>query len=269
MTINANTKIAALLKHNPVALEAIISLSSRFEKLRNPLLRKLMAGRTSIAMASKIGGCSVKDFYQKLKPLGFEADEEITDEIVQEQNNLPDFVKNITPSQLVELDVRPIIEHGNDPLNLILQKVRSVKPQQVLKLINSFEPTPLVLLLEKQGFESYAEHINSDLVFTYFYKRNNSPANEPVQVAGNSETWDEVASRFGSNLVTIDVRQLEMPLPMITILDALSTLPEGHALFVYHKRIPLFLIPELADRKFNYRVREISDSEVHLLIYKD
>jgi hypothetical protein len=54
MLINSQTKIAALLKHNPDALEAIVPLSPDFKKLRNPVLRKLMAGRTSIAMASKM-----------------------------------------------------------------------------------------------------------------------------------------------------------------------------------------------------------------------
>ena len=74
MLINEQTKIAALLKHHPDALEKIISLSSDFKKLRNPLLRKLMAGRTSIAMASKIGGCLPEDFFKILAPLGFEKD---------------------------------------------------------------------------------------------------------------------------------------------------------------------------------------------------
>ena len=64
MTINANTKIAALLKANPDALEAIISISPKFNKLKNPLLRKLMASRTSISMASKVAGCSVKHFFE-------------------------------------------------------------------------------------------------------------------------------------------------------------------------------------------------------------
>ena len=53
-------KIAALLKQHPDALETIVTLSPDFKKLK-PILRKLMAGRTSIAMASKIGGCR-RDF---------------------------------------------------------------------------------------------------------------------------------------------------------------------------------------------------------------
>jgi hypothetical protein len=75
-------------------------------------------------------------------------------------------------------------------------------------------------------------------------------------------------ARYKDKIQTIDVRSLEMPLPMLTILEALDTLPVETALYVYHKRIPVFLIPELAQRKFEYRVKEISESEVHLLIFK-
>lgn len=59
MIINSNTKISALIKQNPDALEVVISISPKFVKLRNPLLRKVIAGRTSITMASKLGGCTV------------------------------------------------------------------------------------------------------------------------------------------------------------------------------------------------------------------
>ena len=52
MIINANTKIAAVLKHRPEALEAIIGINPKFKKLRNPLLRKLMAVRRSRAVAA-------------------------------------------------------------------------------------------------------------------------------------------------------------------------------------------------------------------------
>jgi uncharacterized protein (DUF2249 family) len=55
---------------------------------------------------------------------------------------------------------------------------------------------------------------------------------------------------------------------MLTILDALDNLPDGEALYVVHKRIPVFLLPELADRKFDYRIKDVADGEVYLLIFK-
>src|SRR5665647_3009552 len=111
MIINANTKIAAVLKQKPDALEAIISISPRFVKLRNPILGKLMAGRTTLALAAKIGACEVKDIYDKIKPLGFEIDVETLPDNV-EKNALPGFITSLKPADIVELDVRPIIASG-------------------------------------------------------------------------------------------------------------------------------------------------------------
>lgn len=268
MTINANTKIASILKSRPDALEAIISISPRFEKLRNPVLRKLMAGRTSIAMATRLGGCQLKDFFTKLAPLGFEIDTE-TKSIIDEKVPVPNFITNLRKEQLITLDVRPVISSGKDPLNIILEKVKAIQAGQVLKIINSFEPTPLILMLQKKGFETYADNINEGLVETYFFKPVNSEVETPVEIVKPKTGWDEVLKNFENKLVEVDVRNLEMPLPMMTILEALENLPCDNALFVYHKRIPVFLLPELADKGFEYRINELSNGEVHLLIFKD
>ena len=268
MTINANTKIATLLKQSPGALEAIISIDSKFEKLRNPLLRKLMAARTSIRMASKISGSSLEDFYSKLEPLGFEIDKTIPGDTNEERPAVPAFFNALKLGQIVEFDVRPITDANEDPLTLIIKKVKSILPGQALKIINSFEPTPLILLLEKRGFESYVDVVNDQLVETYFYKKDNDKV-AIGEAEDRKEDWDECLEKFQNKVQTIDVRALEMPGPMLTILDALEKLPSDNALFVYHKRIPVFLLPELKDRKFDYRIKEISDNEVHLLIFKD
>ena len=266
MTINANTKIAAILKQRPEALEAIISLSPKFNKLRNPLLRKLMASRTSISMASKVGGCTVDDFFEKLGPLGFEAG---LSPIVEEEKSepAPPFMQTISEKSVVELDVRPIIESGKDPLNIITKRIKELKNGEVLKLVNSFEPVPLIQILSKQGFDYYVEPVNENLVNTYFHKTHDHKT--PGTIKNHTgEGWQEIMIKFENHLATVDVRHLEMPLPMITILDALDKLPAGYALFVYHKRIPVFLLPELAERKFDHRIKEISDGEVHLLIFR-
>ena len=269
MTINANTKIASLIKQHPDALETIVGISPKFTKLRNPILRKVIAGRTSIAMASKMGGCSVDDFFNKLQPLGFEIDK--TAKVIyngDETNPVPEFMKNIQADKIIELDVRTAIESGKDPLNIIVQKVKTLQTGDVLKIVNSFEPTPLIHLLGNQGFESFTEMISDELVNTYFYKKTDSAIPATTSTT-NASDWDEVLKRFSDKLETIDVRNLEMPLPMHTILESLENLSVGKALFVYHKRIPVFLLPELETQQFSYRIKEISDGEVHLLIYQD
>lgn len=266
-TINSSTKISTLLKESPDALDAIISISPKFNKLRNPLLRKLMAARTSINMASKVGGCTVNDFFKKLEPLGFTVDDNLVDSDSSDQKLVPAFVQNIATADIVELDVRTEIGSGKDPLNLIMKAVKQMQPGQVLKLINSFEPVPLMLLLEKQGFESYAETIDDNLVHTFFHKNQATQIKEADTGKAN-EGWDEILQQFTGKMETVDVRQLEMPLPMLTILEALDKLPDEKALYVIHKRIPVFLLPELSERKFDYRIKEVEDGEVYLLIFR-
>lgn len=271
MLINSQTKIAALLKHHPDALEAIVTLSSDFKKLRNPILRKLMAGRTTISMASKIGGCKPADFFDVLKPYGFEIDKSCQpeEEIISKKKELPQFMQNIHTESLIPLDVRSMLAGGNDPLKLIQQTVKDLQINQVLKIINTFEPTPLIHLLEKQGFQSYTDFVNKDLVETYFFNAGVTESTLEEVKTDESNDWDVLLEQYRNHLQQIDVRHLEMPQPMMSILETLETLPADTALFVYHKRIPVFLLSELKERKFDYRIKNISDSEVNLLIFRN
>jgi uncharacterized protein (DUF2249 family) len=267
MTINANTKIAPILKQNANALEAIISISNKFEKLRNPLLRKVMAGRTTLSMASRFGGCRLDDFYEKLEPLGFEIDRQ-TKPVEEKKKPVPQFILSISKEKLKELDVRPVIASGRDPLNIIMQKVKTIQSGEVLKIVNTFEPTPLIMLLQKRGFETYADKISDDHVETYFYKSSKADQPEIKQDAAPPTDWDQILEKFTDEIKIIDVRHLPMPQPMITILETLDTLPPNTALYIYHKRIPVFLLPELEQRGFEHRIKEISDGEVHLMIFR-
>lgn len=273
MLINEKTKIAALLKHHPDALEAIVSIAPDFKKLRNPILRKLMAGRTSISMASKVGGCSPEDFFKVLAPLGFEVDDSavlVEDKV--DNTPLPEYLTSLDKSQIKEFDVRQILASGQDPLRAIQEKVRDLKNNEVLVIINNFEPVPLIKLLEKQGFLSHVNYINEDRIDTYFYRDNNATNTDSTpQLEAAQETssdWDELLQSYEGKLQNIDVRHLEMPMPMMTILEALDNLPKDMALYVHHKRIPVFLLTELKDRNFEFRIKDIQPGEVYLLIFK-
>lgn len=267
MVINPNTKIASILKEKPEALDAIISLSPRFEKLRNPVMRRLMAGRTSLSMASKLGGCQVVDFYNTLKPLGFVIDENYALQTGQ-PNPLPGFLKSLKKEDILEFDVRPILQAGTDPLQQILERIKSVQPGQALKIINTFEPTPLMLLLQKKGYETFTDELSKDLFETYFYKQSEVVSEKAAAKTGDSD-WDALVRKYERQTTGIDVRFLEMPQPMMRILEALEKMNTNEALYVYHKRVPVFLLPELNDRNFEYRIKEVSDGEVHMLIFKN
>ncbi len=269
MVINSDTKIAAILKQHPDALEAIISIDQKFGKLRNPLLRKLMAGRTSIAMASKIAGCRIEDFFSKLKPLGFvPANNNKKEEINLISMESKEFLKMVNPEMIVDLDVRPVLAGGTDPFHIIMDSVNNLKEGQVLRIINTFAPMPLVSVLGKKGFESYIDQVELQLVHAYFYKRPDVNTEVRVEVKDVAVAWNDIAEKYKEDMVEIDVRNLEMPQPMHKILEALEVLPEGKALFVHHKKIPVFLLPELADRKFEYRLNEKGEGNIEMIIFR-
>lgn len=266
MKINADTRISAVLKLHPDALEAIVSIHPHYKKLRNPVLRKLMAGRTSIRQAAKIAGCKPEDFFRKLEPLGFEIERSVTPEET-EQIKLPAFMIGLTQKNMETFDVRPILASGSDPLQQILQKINSIKEGGVLKIVNTFEPVPLISLLKKQGFESHTM-IRPDGIFeTYFHKP--GAVSEIVPTAGGpvAEDWAARMEQFRNRMTETDVRSFEMPQPMMMILEALEKLPAGNALFVHHKRVPVFLLPELQERGLEYRLREIDADNVQMLIF--
>ncbi len=246
------------------ALDTIVSISPKFEKLRNPILRKLMASRASIQMACKIASCSVEEFFNKLRPLGFVCSYSNIEEKTKE-NTIPDFIKLITTTNLIELDVRPILNSGQDPLNQILNTINDANKFDIIKIINSFEPSPLIEVLKKQGFEHYVERISDDQVNTYF--NNKLGNNIDLTTNNNKSNFDEVLEKFDSKLIEIDVRNLEMPMPMMNILSALENLKNDEALFVFHKKIPVFLLPELAERNFDYAFKEIDEHNVNMIIF--
>lgn len=218
-------------------------------------------------MASRIGGCKVRDFFEQLKPLKFEV-EELPPEKSYGAAVLPDFLRNKKEEEMEVLDVRPILDADRDPLKIILEQLKRLAPGKVLKIINTFEPSPLIELLKRKGYESYSQTVHPDLNETYIYRRKKSQDIEGEPEVTLDE-WEAVLSRYQHQLVRIDVRQLPMPQPMITILEALESLPKGSALFVQHKKIPVFLLPELKDKGFAWSIQETDGEGVQLLIFRE
>lgn len=265
MLIGAHTKIAAILRQDSNALEAIVSLHPAFEKLRNPFLRKLMAARTSVGTAAAIAGVPLEAFLSKLHSIGFDIESSPPLEN-EDPARPPAFLNGIQKDALSTLDVRPVLASGADPLTAITRTIKTMKPGEILRIINSFYPEPLIQLLTSQGYESWCETIHTTQVDCYFRKPLIEKESAPAQEDNN---FDEMLLKYQHQLLRIDVRNLPMPQPMITILETLNSLPEGSALLVLHKRIPVFLLPELRTRNFEFRTRQMDDGSIQLIIFKD
>lgn len=273
-TITVKTKISELIRSNPKSVDAIASIAKPLEKLRNPILRKIMASRVTIAEAAKMGGATVEDFKRALAPLGFRFEDGENSKEVNASEPKPDWLTGATHSDINRYDVRPIIDDGADPLKEILHRFKEVEPGKILCVINSFVPTPLIHLLKQEKAEdSFVEKVSEKEFHTYFLKK----SKEPTQLAqttdekllmDNEAMFNEVVAKFSEDKIRrIDVRAFEMPGPMEIILKEIQQLPKGNALYVDHKRVPVYLLEELADKNLEVHVFNIAEGDVKMLIF--
>ena len=275
MVINKHTRVSEVIKANADSIAAIAELAKPLRKLKNPLLRRVMAPRVTLAEAAAIGGCSVADFKRVLEPLGFIFTEDEALEshpAADNQRGRPAWLLEAGDDRMVYFDVRDIIESGGDPLKEILQRYGALPPGDVLCIVNSFIPYPLINLLEKKGAQSFVETVENQLHYTWFSKGAGHGEVDRTPVADHmtmhdADSFDRVVGRYAESQVRrIDVRHLPMPLPMQTILEALPELGEGDALYVQHKRIPLHLLEALEDQPYAIHIHEVGEGDVRMLI---
>jgi len=147
MKITAKTRISEILKHRPEALNLIADLSPKLAKLRNPILRKIMAPRATIEMACHISGLKPDDFFLALHKLGFEGE------------NLGDFSLKITKAErnsqnvVVRFEVEDYwVEHYYNP-NIFDDDLNSQVEEDKIKFLkdmaNKFSEEKTILESEK------------------------------------------------------------------------------------------------------------------------
>jgi tRNA 2-thiouridine synthesizing protein A len=72
----------------------------------------------------------------------------------------------------------------------------------------------------------------------------------------------------GPRRITLDVRGLPPPLPLVRVLERLETLAAGEQLELVHDRRPMLLYPQLEARGFAHETNETEPGVVRVLILK-
>lgn len=139
----------------------------------------------------------------------------------------------------VELDVRPMLERGEEPFNAIMTTVAALSPGQGLRLIAPFRPQPLFSVLARQGFDHEVVELEGGDFEVRFTRPQPEVTGSDSYV--DAATWPEPA-------VALDLSDLEPPQPMVRILSKLEEMAEGEVLFAVLAREPMFLFPELSKR---------------------
>lgn len=151
-------------------------------------------------------------------------------------------------TDFVDLDVRPILKRGGEPFEHIMAAVVALRPDQGLRLLATFKPTPLLSVLGSRGYTHSAREIGEgdwEVLFT--------PA--PIAVAASTPAVDndDAAQSWPAPAITLDHRDLDPPEPMVRILAALESMRRGEVLAALLCRDPIFLLPELVQRGHAWR----------------
>jgi uncharacterized protein (DUF2249 family) len=71
---------------------------------------------------------------------------------------------------MATLDVRPILNSGGEPFDLIMQTVSQLQDNEHLELFVPFEPVPLYTVLGQMGYSHKTQRLDNGDFHIVFYK---------------------------------------------------------------------------------------------------
>jgi uncharacterized protein (DUF2249 family) len=151
----------------------------------------------------------------------------------------------------VKLDVREEIQNGREPIGKIMRAVTHLKDSEQLLLIAPFEPAPLYAVLAQKGFSHESKPTATGDWEVLFTRGSRDPASPSAAPAPSQPPQgSKPGSCSGPPVLEVDACGLEPPQPLVKILEALTTLPEGARLLARTDRRPMHLYAQLEERGF-------------------
>jgi uncharacterized protein (DUF2249 family) len=262
--ILASSKISEVLKRYPDLLEVLVDLTPAFGKLRNPVLRRVQTRLVTVQQAAGIAEIDPGQLVRTLnQAVGISPPDHVPNDFAATMASRKRPIWLDAAPVVRELDVRAMLEKGQEPFRLITGTAREVQEREVLRLVANFEPLPLYDALAKQGFSHWAESIGGGDWQVYFH-RDRWTGPMKAHAVSISVDWDAPAT----SEVTIDVSELVPPEPMVKILQALESLPDGARLLVHHVRRPMHLYDRLDEMGYAHETRELAPDRVEVMIQK-
>ena len=262
--ITADVTIARLLESYPQLIDALADYHPHFRRLRNPVIRRVLAPRVTVEQAARMAGIVPAILLEEVRRAVGDCERwRASDSDAARVDAVPDIPRpaeltSLPASRIRTVDVREDVRRGEEPFAKIMAAVKALGPDHILVVRAPFEPIPLYDVLAKRGLAHWTERHAPDDWAAWFYR-------EVAKAA--AETKPTASSKTGDKAVrVIDVRGLEPPQPMVRVLEALDELGPGSRLEVLHDRRPVFLYPQLDDRGFAHETDEPEPGLVRIVI---
>ena len=250
MSFTLKTKISTALKERPDLKEVLPAFHPAFKKLQNPILARTLTRLVTIEDAAKIAGVDPEAMLTVMNIPGVPAElpkKSATAETAETAETPPWF----KPELVTELDVREQLAAGSDPFKEIIGATRELPAGGILNLIASFEPAPMIRVLQKQGWVSWVRWEGEACHVAFWYADKKKLDGSDKGAALDDERKDKNTSGW-----TINVRGLEPPQPMVYVLRALEDEEMVLPLTIRHQRVPSILYSHLEELGYKWTTTE-------------
>ncbi len=262
MVILAKTKIADAIKEYPQLKEFLISLSPKFEKLKNPMIFKLVSKWATFHDASRISGLSICELLHSVNRfIGTEEEliksspeciKRIREELKKEEKKeepLPIWIRNT--KRIIQIDVT----HRDDFFfPEVYSAIKKLNENEVLLIINSFYPSPLISILSEEGYDYFLKKDENQEIFELYIKGNKKEI---------LSDWHKIKENFD----VLDVRGWRED-PFTTIIKKANETPEGDGFKIIQYFYPEPLINMIKPLGFDVLVEKKNPLEHHVYFYR-
>jgi hypothetical protein len=167
LIITPHTKLLQLLETFPKLESVILSLVPSLDNLKNPALRKTVAGVATLHQIAGVANMNVAELINILrKEIGQDTLEELDDTPYNPSKpawfNEQDIIQ--------EFDVREMLAIGEHPVGQVMSDLSSFPNGKIYKLIAPFLPAPLIDKASSLGFNHWITQESEDLFNVYFLK---------------------------------------------------------------------------------------------------
>jgi hypothetical protein len=170
--ITPHTKVAELLDAYPQLEDVLVRQSAHFKALKNQVLRKTVAKVATLEKAAQMSGVPVRRLVAVLREAAGLAPEEFATGGVASDVESPNILES--PPDWVQadrvrasLDADKLLEAGEVPLVPVQQAARRLAAGELLRVVSTFRPTPLLEALEGHGFRTCVVRATPDTFHAY------------------------------------------------------------------------------------------------------
>jgi len=168
MEITQFLKINDVLKTYPELEEKLIELNPLFGKLKKPILRKTVGKIATIEQVAKVGQMPINELVNALRNVVGQAPLTIGETGIPQTESDADW---LTDEPNFRLDGNALMAEGKNPLQVMMETIRTMKNGEIIELTTDFLPSPMIDNMQQQGHQVVSKSADENGKFKTFIRK--------------------------------------------------------------------------------------------------